>query len=483
MTMHITKIHGVPQDESLYEAFLLVKQLMIFQGVSKDPVVSRLFDILAICISQKTHDPWTLLELYQSLVANIISWRETFNGYSVGSPWQDYIMRCLLEDENIFTQKIEQNQTPSLALEDAVKKDLHALQSLCFCEIGNLKRLVLQHLKQSNVPLFLNLTEQSLADWNGFQSNHDKSSLTDLQDVVEEKTHQVMLELLGSRDWREHSKTIAEYIRSAGAGVFAKYAMFRWISSVDSGHLSPTERPDTVRLKDLIGYDVQRFEIITNTEQFVHGYLANNVLLYGDRGTGKSSTVKALVNKYATTGKGLRLVEVSRDELCDLFQITQLLATKPQRFIIFVDDLSFGDGETGYRELKALLEGSTEVLPDNTLIYATSNRRHFVKETLSDNEEYRDEIRVQDSIQEKLSLADRFGITAVFLLPTRQKYLEIVETLADIHKIEMPKDVLRRRALEWEVRRNGRSPRSAQQFIRSLKGELSLSECSRFNGQ
>lgn len=480
--MHISKTCRIPQNESLYDVFLSMKQLMIFEEVSKDPIISTFLDILGVCVREGS-EPTLLFELYHSLIRDVVSWRETFNGYSVGSPWQDYVMRCLLGDENILTQKLEQNQTLSASLEEAVRQDLRAIQSLCLCEIDSLKRLVLQYLKRSKVPLFQNLNERSLPDWNGFQGNYDRSSLSELQYVVEERTHQVMLKLFESKDWGDHINTITRYIQTTGTGICSEYAMFRWISSDGSGYLRPTMRPDAVRLKDLIGYEVQRSEIITNTEQFVYGYFANNVLLYGDRGTGKSSTVKALVNEYATRGKGLRLVEVSRDDLCHLFDITQLLATKSQRFIIFVDDLSFGDGETGYRELKALLEGSSEVLPDNMLIYATSNRRHFVKETLDDNEEYRDEIRVQDSIQEKLSLADRFGITAVFLLPTRQKYLEIVETLAAMHQIEIPRDELQRRALEWEVRRNGRSPRSAQQFIRSLQGELSLSECGRSDNQ
>lgn len=482
LKMHITKISGASQDKSLYDVFLLVKQLMIFEGLSRDPIVSKLCDILRICIS-KEYEPSLLFELYHSMIKDVVSWRETFDGYSVGSPWQDYVMRSMLEDDNIFTQKIERNQPLSSSLENAVKQDLRAIQKLCFCETDSLKRLVLQHLKQSTVPLFHDLNERSLPDWNEFQGNYDKTNLTDLQKVVEEKTHRILLELLECNDWGEHINSITQYIRNTGTGIFSKYAMFRWIPSEGNRHLRPTMRPDTVRLKDLIGYEVQRSEIITNTEQFVYGYLANNVLLYGDRGTGKSSTVKALINEYATIGKGLRLVEVSRDDLCNLFEITRLLASKPQRFIIFVDDLSFGNGETGYRGLKAVLEGSTEVLPDNMLIYATSNRRHFVKEMLGDNEEYRDEIRVQDSIQEKLSLADRFGITAVFLLPTRQKYLEIVETLAEAHKIDIPKDELQRRALEWEVKRNGRSPRSAQQFIRSLQGELSLSQYNRLESQ
>jgi predicted AAA+ superfamily ATPase len=466
-------------SKPLYDLFLSIKQLMIFEGVFKKPIISTFCKIIDTCM-QEEPDSMLLFETYHTLIKDLINWRETFNGYLVGSLWKDYVIRCLLEDENIFTQKVEQQQVISTSLQEAVKHDLRIIQDLCFCNPDNLKQLVLKHLKQSKIKQFHDVDEDNLPnpDYNENQNKCHDLNLTPLQERVEKRIHQVMLELYDSKDWTQNLHTIKKYIQDVGVGIFTGNIMFRWISTQDSGYLAPAIHPDPVRLKDLVGYETQRAEIITNTIRFVHGYPANNVLLYGDRGTGKSSTVKALVNEYATTGKGLRLIEVSRDDLSQLPEITHLLAKKPQRFIIFVDDLSFTDGETGYRNLKAILEGSTETLPDNTLIYATSNRRHFVKESISDNTEYRDEIRIQDSIQEKLSLADRFGITAVFLLPSRQKYLQIVEALAEMNGIDIPKDELHKRALEWEVKRNGRSPRSAHQFIRDLQGELILANHS-----
>ena len=187
--------------------------------------------------------------------------------------------------------------------------------------------------------------------------------------------------------------------------------------------------PDPIRLDQLVGYERERELVLQNTEQFLAGFAANSVLLYGDRGTGKSSTVKALLNEHAE--RGLRLVEVSRDDLGDFPWIIQQLRERPERFILFVDDLSFDEGERDYRGLKAVLEGSVEARPNNVVLYATSNRRHLVQERWTDRESTLSaEIHGQDTMQEKLSLSDRFGIRVVFPSPDQRRYLAVVEALA-----------------------------------------------------
>lgn len=237
------------------------------------------------------------------------------------------------------------------------------------------------------------------------------------------------------------------------------------------GYLAGIPNPDPIRLENLIGYEEQRTEVVRNTQQFVKGYPANNMLLYGDRGTGKSSTIKALIHKFGVNG--LRLIQVSKDSLADLPDILEVIRERPYRFIIFIDDLSFEEYETEYKYLKAVLEGNLEAKPDNVVIYATSNRRHLVKEFLSDVEKT-GEIRAQDTVQEKLSLSDRFGITVIFPTPDQETYLKIVEGLAEQKKLNIEKDKLRKLALQWEIWHNERSGRTAKQFIDDLQGKLGL---------
>ena len=231
--------------------------------------------------------------------------------------------------------------------------------------------------------------------------------------------------------------------------------------------------PDPVRLSDFIGYEQQRNEIIDNTLRFLKGYPANNLLLYGDRGTGKSSTVKALLNEYHALG--LRIIEVSKELMPDFNQILRIIRNRPQKFIIFIDDLSFSDDESTYTALKAVLEGSLESKPGNILVYATTNRRHLVRERFSDraglmSDQADDEIHAADTMEEKLSLADRFGMTITFTAPDQEEYLGIVEELAQKRGIRIEKDVLRKQAVQWEMLYNGRSPRTALQFINWLEG-------------
>ena len=280
-----------------------------------------------------------------------------------------------------------------------------------------------------------------------------------------------------SLKWSECSEELLNFHKRYGTGEFARYKAFTWEEIKDEKYLRGIESPDPIELDDLIGYQVKRKTIIENTEQFLNNFPANNMLLYGDRGTGKSSTVKALLNKYYPVG--LRIVEIPKEYLSDFPEIIRSLRERPQKFIIFIDDLTFEDGETGYTALKAVLEGSVEAKPENVLIYATSNRRHLVKEYFHERKglgssDPNEEIHASDSIQEKLSLADRFGITVVFSAPSQEEYLQIIEGLVKNRKIVIDSELLERQALEWERRHNGRSARTARQFVDYLEGKIGL---------
>jgi predicted AAA+ superfamily ATPase len=259
--------------------------------------------------------------------------------------------------------------------------------------------------------------------------------------------------------------------------MFARYGAFVWESIEGKSCLRGIEVPDPIRLSDFIGYEQERLEVIENTEKFLKGLPANNVLLYGDRGTGKSSTVKAIVNEYREMG--LRIIEIPRKHLVDFPAVIRQIKGRKCKFIIFVDDLAFEDSEESYTVLKSILEGGVENRPDNVLIYATSNRRHLIKEKFSDRAGFRsddpdDEIRAQDTMQEKLSLSERFGITVIFSSPDKKRYLGIVEGLAAQRGINIDRDRLQKEAMKWELMYNGRSARTAKQFVDWLEGNERL---------
>ena len=255
----------------------------------------------------------------------------------------------------------------------------------------------------------------------------------------------------------------ADYARRAaeadrkGYGMFAKYHVF----TVENGRLVPVCHPDPQRLSELPGYEGEREKVIANTKALLAGMPANNVLLYGDAGTGKSSAVKAIANEYA--GLGLRLVEVKKNQLYQIPDLMDSLAANPLKFILFIDDLSFSSNDDNFAALKAILEGSVSGRARNIAVYATSNRRHLIKETLGDRAG--DDIHEADTRQELMSLAARFGLTVTFQRPEKQRFAQIVTQLADQYGVDMPAEELLRKAEAFAIRSGGRSPRVAKQFI------------------
>lgn len=251
---------------------------------------------------------------------------------------------------------------------------------------------------------------------------------------------------------------------------------FRWRKRGGQGFLQPVTHPHHIRLADLLGVDAQKKQIDRNTCQFVRGLPANNVLLTGARGTGKSSLIKAVLNQYAA--KGLRLIEVERMELVDLPDIVELLCQRPERFIVFCDDLSFDAGEPGYRALKVALDGSVAAPSENVLIYATSNRRHLMPEYMAENLETTTvdgEIRPGETTEEKVSLSERFGLWLSFYPFDQDEYLAIVRYwLTQLGVAQVDSDEVRREALQWALGRGSRSGRSAWQFARDWAGRAGL---------
>jgi predicted AAA+ superfamily ATPase len=280
------------------------------------------------------------------------------------------------------------------------------------------------------------------------------------------------------RDWAAEIDGYAVYLRKNGAGIFSRNHAFVW----DGAVLRAAAHPDRVSLLDLKLFEDKRQVVIANTKRFLEGKAANNMLLYGDRGTGKSATVKAIANTFAKDG--LRIIEVSKARLASLSALCALIKDQPLKFILFIDDLSFEAQDDSFTHLKGLLEGGVETRPPNIVVYATSNRRHLVKEKFSDRPagggiatDSEADVRAFDTMQEQLSLSDRFGVTVVFTLPVQDDFLKIAELIAEEHGLvnrlttsDAELKAFHDNALRWERWFNGRSPRTARQFVDWLEG-------------
>lgn len=291
---------------------------------------------------------------------------------------------------------------------------------------------------------------------------------------VSEKVQKLSHAIEQAEDDTELYRIITGFYKAFGVGKLGLNKAFRISTDDKSRILCPITTTSDVQLEDLVGYESQKEELLQNTKAFVKGYRANNVLLYGDAGTGKSASIKAILNQYYS--HGLRMIEVYKHEFKELPKIIATIKNRNYRFIIYMDDLSFEEFETDYKYLKAVMEGGLETKPENVLIYATSNRRHLIRETWSDRSDMsQDELHRSDTIEEKLSLAERFGVTIGYFKPLREEYFNIVTTLARRHpEIKLTEEELRSEASKWEMRHGGMSGRTAQQFIDSLLGAVDL---------
>ncbi len=266
----------------------------------------------------------------------------------------------------------------------------------------------------------------------------------------------------------EFMVTVTRFYGDFGVGKLGLHKAFRVEHTESGAKIVPITKIAHVHLDDLIGYEIAKKKLVDNTEAFINGRKANNCLLFGDAGTGKSSSVKAILNQYYD--KGLRMIEVYRHQFHDLNNVISQIKNRNYKFIIYMDDLSFEEFETEYKYLKAVIEGGLERKPDNVLIYATSNRRHLIRESFRDKEEREEDLHSNDTVQEKLSLVARFGVTIYFGKPEKKEFQEIVRQLAKRNDIGMPEDELLAKANKWELSHGGLSGRTAQQFIDYLAG-------------
>ncbi len=373
---------------------------------------------------------------------------------------EEYIIDKIIFDENPFTFSGTNRK--------AAENDLDSLQLVSKLDSVAIKNMIIQCLNEKE---YISIVER-LPEW------VNKSKLIYSDEKIPKHIREMKEAFSSSSEWSSVMDSLILFHKRYGCGAFAHYRAFVWERIKGEGFLKGIIEPDSITFLDLIGYQLERSKVVENTEQFLKGYAANNVLIYGDRGTGKSSTVKAILNEYYL--EGLRMIEVPKAYLTDFPVIIRDLKNRPQKFIIFVDDLVFADDEENYTALKAILEGGLESKTSNIIIYATSNRRHLIKEYFSERKgllssNIDEEVNARDSIQEKLSLADRFGINVVFSSPDQNKYLEIVEGIAIKRNLSIDKETLHKEALKWALWYNGRSARTARQFIDWIEGQEKLS--------
>lgn len=435
--------------------------LVIYRQLLQDQILADLSMLLEyMCTDYSDISP--AISLYSSVCHNL---------FQIGTGLKSAVIQRILHAENAFSRAAEANGAECLkgSMESAVKSDLGLLQSIANLEADAIKGWIADCYTVDGERV------EAVSKLPSFPENRFVDA--DLADPY----HTEMYELLmTSPCWADCAEKLAEYHHRLGSGVFSQHRAFIWKrkdrdDGTGEGYFEGVKSPDPITFSQLISYEAERENIIENTLRFLEGYPANNILLYGDRGTGKSSTVKALVNEYCN--KGLRMIEVPKQLLADFPVIVGKLAGRNLKFILFIDDLAFEDNEESYTALKAALEGGLENKPQNVLIYATSNRKHLIKERFSDraglasvNED--NEVRASDTIQEKLSLSDRFGMTVVFSSPDQKRYLEIVEGIIRGRGLQVDMEFLHREAIRWELRYNGRSPRTAKQFADWLEGQL-----------
>lgn len=371
-----------------------------------------------------------------------------------GNLWQVFVTWLLVRDENPFSLSWECRRGEEGTLTQFALKDFEMLRTFFFHDFSETEQAF--GIKGFSL----------MADYRGTREFKDTNT-TQIGALVSD----LAVRLAETGDSEEFCWEVASFYRNHGVGTLGLNKAFQLVAGKGDQEIafSPVSEFDPVRLTNLWGYEIQKRQLIDNTEAFLKGRPANNVLLYGDSGTGKSTSVKAILNEYHQ--RGLRMIAVYKHQLQSLPYMIDLLKNRNYSFIIYMDDLSFEDFEIEYKYLKAIIEGGLEPKPENVLIYATSNRRHLIKEIWSDRSDMNDyEVHRSDTMQEKLSLADRFGLTINFSKPLQKEYFEIVLYLAKKNGIALSDEQLLEEARAWGVLHGGLSGRVAQQYINSVLG-------------
>ena len=367
-----------------------------------------------------------------------------------GNLWHCFLALCLADNENAYTTTCEIRGNAGGTLDMLAKNDYRIFKALFDYDLETLEPAAMwkeiAHYRPSR---------QESRVFN----RRIRDRIVDLAVLLEQ-----------SEDENAFQSHMAAFYGEYGVGKFGLNKAFRIIEKEEEHKviIDPIINVEHIYFKDIVGYEMQKKKLIENTEAFISGKEANNVLLFGDAGTGKSSSVKAILNEYY--GQGLRMIEVYKHQFKALSEVLEQIKDRNYKFIIYMDDLSFEEYELEYKYLKAILEGGLGKRPKNVLIYATSNRRHLIREKFSDKRELDDDLHNNDTVQEKLSLAARFGVTIYYGSPDKFQFQGIVKALAEKYHLDMPEEELLLEANKWEISHGGLSGRTASQFITHLLG-------------
>lgn len=368
-----------------------------------------------------------------------------------GNLWHCYLTNLLVNNENSYSKACEIRGEVEGTINRAVLHDIIIFKEFYDYDFSDM-------VKTLKVDSFFLITD--------YESSDSESKVYNSR--IRERICSLAVKFTRNHTPEEMKATLTEFYKDYGVGKFGLHKAFRVVHDENGVQIVPIQNIAHVYLDDLVGYEIPKRKLIENTEAFVEGRKANNCLLFGDAGTGKSSSIKGIANEYYE--KGLRIIEVYKHQFQDLNDVITQVKNRNYKFIIYMDDLSFEDFEIEYKYLKAVIEGGLEKKPDNVLIYATSNRRHLVREKFSDKEERRDDLHSSDTVQEKLSLVSRFGVTIFFAAPDKKEFQNIVRVLAERYGVTMPEEELLLEANKWELAHGGLSGRTAQQFIDFLLG-------------
>lgn len=429
----------------------LLSKLIIYRNLPKNSVLVCLAKAIEQYKKKKIDTEEMISAVYEQIhklldIATIYGFDENL--------WQNYLAFLLATLETPFSMSCETIGARTGSVNEFAKEDYSIFCKLLHYDFSTLE-------KQLGIHCFSVITNYKAVKKNGTSYNRS----------VSEKVRIFSKELAQAEDENTIFKVVTDFYQKYGVGTLGLNKAFRIKKEQDQVILQPITNTEEVKLSDLIGYDLQKKKLIENTLAFVEGRKANNVLLFGDSGTGKSTSIKAILNEYY--GQGLRMIEIYKHQFQDLSTVISMIKNRNYKFIIYMDDLSFEEFETEYKYLKAVIEGGLEIKPDNVLIYATSNRRHLIRETWSDRMDVsKDELHRSDTMQEKLSLVARFGITINYSSPSQKEYQEIVRELAKRYpEITLTQEELLQKANVWELNHGGLSGRTAQQFITYLAGK------------
>lgn len=418
----------------LMETAFLLDSLSIYKNLRKDPVIKNLYNCIIKLYSNKdTTQQLEAVSLYSNMCHFLYESRYSGN-------LADYVFDLVLYDINIFSKKCAKNSNLKTIEKDIVSAASSDLNTLC-----KISALSHSFIKSAFKEKFLNSSHYLIDKLPAYSINHKSFP--------------------ANGQWDENISMIANSYNLNGIGIYAKYKGFIFEESI-----TPVKNLDPIKLDDLKQYEVQKGQIIDNTLSFLNGKPYNNILLYGDRGTGKSSTVKALLNEFSE--KGLRIVELNKKSLFNFGKLLSVLQDIPLKFIVFIDDLTFNENDNSFGILKAALEGSIGARPTNVAIYATSNRRHLIKENFSSREG--NEVHKADTIDENMSLSDRFGLVVTFMKPNKDDFLKVVKELALDNLVDIDEETLFDGAEKFAIKKGGRTPRLAKQYINYLLSKESL---------